>query len=89
MNRLNSYTILLVGCYYILYTNFSFLVAHYMKTAPPSVKISSKAQLGLRRIVLTNAWRVEKAYFSSHSTEPKRTGRWKVWAEAPGIGLGG
>lgn len=30
------------------------------------------AQLGLRRIVLTNAWRVEKAYFSSHSTEPKR-----------------
>eukprot|EP00435_Cladocopium_sp_Y103_P038833 s3211_g10.t1 len=31
-----------------------------------------EAQLGLRRIVLTNAWRVEKAYFSSHSTEPKR-----------------
>eukprot|EP00438_Fugacium_kawagutii_P025168 Skav208322 [mRNA] locus=scaffold897:718781:725991:+ [translate_table: standard] len=32
----------------------------------------SQAQLGLRRIVLTNAWRVEKSYFSSHSTEPKR-----------------
>eukprot|EP00434_Breviolum_minutum_P017237 symbB.v1.2.015217.t1/scaffold1115.1/size137032/2 len=27
------------------------------------------AQLGVRRIVLTNGWRVEKSYFSSHATE--------------------
>ncbi|CAK9035324.1 unnamed protein product [Durusdinium trenchii] len=30
------------------------------------------AQLGLRRIVLTNAWRVEKSYFSSQSTEQRK-----------------
>ena len=41
---------------------------------PPAPQNFHQAQLGLRRIVLTNAWRVEKAYFSSHATEPKRTG---------------
>ncbi|CAE7851234.1 nucI [Symbiodinium necroappetens] len=30
------------------------------------------AQLGLRRIVLTNAWRVEKPYFSSQATDPSK-----------------
>lgn len=30
------------------------------------------AQLGLRRVVLCNAWRVEKSYFSSQATEPKK-----------------
>jgi len=47
MNRLNSYTILLVGCYYILYTNFSFLVAHYMKTAPPLCQNQLQGAAGL------------------------------------------
>ena len=30
------------------------------------------AQLGLRRVVLSNACRVEKSYFSSQATDPKK-----------------
>ncbi|CAE7221324.1 nucI [Symbiodinium pilosum] len=30
------------------------------------------SQLGLRRVVLTNAWRVEKPYFSSQATDPSK-----------------
>eukprot|EP00927_Polykrikos_kofoidii_P079453 TRINITY_DN76233_c0_g1_i1.p1 TRINITY_DN76233_c0_g1~~TRINITY_DN76233_c0_g1_i1.p1 ORF type:complete len:319 (+),score=63.02 TRINITY_DN76233_c0_g1_i1:277-1233(+) len=35
---------------------------------------STLAQLGIRRIILVNAARVEKAYFSSHAVEPTKYG---------------